>query len=127
LLTKEVVQRLIEQELNKSEEEGMQLFGAYSNGIISQEEYENRLKTLRGYGVWWGAEAACSLHQAEINHTKRLENGLYEISATCDMVLTSSHRTYGFDGTEEWHSKAMVIMKIDNALAVKEFDFQWAR
>ena len=123
--TREVIQKIIHQELNKREKEGIEVYKQYSNKIITEKEYKNRVKVVKGYGVWCGTESSWSLKEVELNFAKKLEKGLHEISATCIMELSSA-RVYSFDKPPQ-EGIATVIMKVNDAFEVKEFNFRWKK
>lgn len=122
-LNDELVGQLIGQELSKSETEGMELFLRLSSQTMTEEEYERRMKTVRGYRVWWTSDASASLEQVKINSVNRLAEGLYEVSARCLLGIARA-REY-IPGQTPEINVATVRMKVTNSLEVKEFNFQW--
>jgi hypothetical protein len=123
--TEGVIKELIRQELDKWEEKGMELTKKYFDGKITEEEYKNKFKVLKGYRVWWGVEAKWVLTKVEVDYVKKLKEGLYEISTACKMEYLSSHQVAGFDESSSSESIAAIKMKIDDVLQVKEFSFHW--
>ncbi len=127
-ITEEVIEKLIHHELEKGEKEFMELFKAAEMGEITQEEFRNKSRALRGYGVWWGSESSYSLGKVEVNYVRKLEETRYEISATCDMYYVSSHVYWEENGIPDYAKKpkkAAVKIRVNNALEVEEFIFQW--
>jgi|GEM_PF-5312503 hypothetical protein len=90
-ITEEVIKELIRKELEKGEKELMELFRALEMGKITQEEFRDKSGTLWGYSLWWSSESSHSLGKVEVNYVKKLEESLYEISATIDMYYESGH------------------------------------
>jgi|GEM_PF-2174544 hypothetical protein len=131
MLTKEVIEKLVRRELEKGEKEFGELFTAAQEGRITWEEFRDKSRTLQGYGVWWSSEAHYSLGKVEVNEVNELGDGLYEISATCDMFYESGHIVWGEGGELEEYAirpkKASVKIKlrVNDALKVEEFNFRW--
>jgi hypothetical protein len=119
----EVITKLIRQELERSEREGIELYQKLSQESITEEERKQRLREVRGYGLWWGVDSGVYLKEARVDQVKRLGEGLYEVSATCTMEIARARELLPGESPEE--STARVRMKINEALVVEEFDFQW--
>ncbi|OFV68392.1 MAG: hypothetical protein SCAL_000068 [Candidatus Syntrophoarchaeum caldarius] len=128
-ITEGVIEKLIHRELEKGEKELMELFRAVEMGKMSQEKFKDKSRVLQGYGVWWGSESSHSLSKVKVNYIKKLEEDLYEISATCEMYYESGHVYWEEDGTVPEYAdkprKSAVKMIVNGGLEVKEFDFQW--
>ena len=128
-ITEGVIEKLIRYELERGEKELIELFRAVDMGKMSQEEFKNKSKELQGYGVWWGSESSHSLGKVEVNYVKKLEEDFYEISVTCEMHYESGHVYWDENGTVPEYAdkpkKAVIKMIVNEALEVKEFDFQW--
>jgi hypothetical protein len=122
-ITGEVVERLIRQELDKSAREGMELYSKLCQEAMPEEECKERLKAVRGYGVWWGTDSGASLKEAKVDRVKKLEEGGYEVSATCVLEISRARELLPGESPEE--GTARVKMKLNEALVVEEFDFRW--
>jgi hypothetical protein len=122
-ITGEVVERLIEQELDKSSREGIELYMRLCQEPMTEEERKERLKTIRGYGVWWSTDSGVRLKRAKVADVKKLREGGYEVSATCILEIETAHELLPGEFSEE--NIAKVRMKVSDTLEVEEFDFQW--
>ncbi|NVM05022.1 MAG: hypothetical protein HWN67_22055 [Candidatus Helarchaeota archaeon] len=121
--TDENIKKIIRKELQKDEDEGMKLYQQLFNRKITEEEFNNKIKSTKGYNIWWGVESSWSLKNVKINSIKELEKGLFEISTTCTMERYSSH-TFSPD-EHALESIATIIIKVNDALKVREFNFKW--
>lgn len=121
--TDENIKKIIRKELQKDEDEGMALYQQRFNREITEEEFNNKIKSIKGYNTWWGTESSWSLKKVKIDSIKELEKGLFETSTTCTMEHYSSHT---FSPNEHaLESVATIIIKINEALEVMEFNFKW--
>jgi hypothetical protein len=73
--------------------------------------------------VWWGTDSGASLKEAKVDRVKKLEEGGYEVFATC--VLEISRARVLLPGESPEEGTARVKMKLNEALEVEEFDFRW--
>ncbi|MFX1451260.1 MAG: hypothetical protein ACFFCM_10485 [Promethearchaeota archaeon] len=118
-----IIKNLIREELQKNEDEGMDLYQELFNRKITEEEFNNKIKLIKGYNIWWGVESSWSLKKVKIKSIKEFEKELYEIITDCNMERYSSHT---FDSnTPPFESIAKITLKVNDALEVKEFDFRW--
>ncbi|MFX0136182.1 MAG: hypothetical protein ACFFDN_21260 [Candidatus Hodarchaeota archaeon] len=121
--TDEIIKKIIKKELQKDEDAGMALYQQLFNRKITEEEFNNKIKSTKGYNIWWGVESSWSIKKVKVNSIKELGKGLYEISTTCTMERYSSH---AFSPNEHaLESVATIVIKINEALEVREFNFKW--
>ncbi len=121
--TEKTIKKIIKKELQKDEDEGMELYQKLFNKKITKEEFNNKLKSLKGYNIWWGVESSWVLKEIKVNSIKELEKGIFEISTTCTMERYSSH-TFSED-EHALESIAKIKIKINDILEVDEFIFKW--
>jgi len=130
-ISREIIEKLLRHELERGEKEFIDLFRAVEAGKITQEELRERNKTLQGYGVWWGSESSYSLGRMEINYVIKLEEGCYEILATCDMHYESSHVHWEENGEIPEYArepkKAVVRMRVNDVLELRNSTFNGFR
>ncbi len=121
--TDKIIKKRIKKELQKDEDEGMELYQKLFNRKITEEEFHNKIKSLKGYNIWWGVESSWTLKKVKINFIKELEKGLFEIATTCTMERYSSH-SFSPDAPP-FESIATIIMKVNDTFEVKDFNFRW--
>jgi hypothetical protein len=122
-ITREVVEKLIRQEIDRSEREGMELYMRLSQEAMTEEERKEKLKAVRGYGVWWGIDSGVYFKEAKVDRVKKLEDGGYEVSATCTLEIERARELLPEESPEE--GTARVKMRLNEDLEVEEFDFRW--
>jgi hypothetical protein len=93
--------------------------------VMSRELWKDEEKVERRPGHWWCAEEewAYTLREIKIDHVKRLGEGGYEVSATCNMELETA-QVYGPDNPPG-ESLGRVRVKVNEDLKVEEFDYKW--
>jgi len=121
--SEEIVKKLIEEEIDRSTKEGMELYLKLSQELMTESEPKKRLKAMRGYGVWWSTDSGVFLKDVKISYVKKLEEELYEISALCRMEIQRARELLPDESPEE--GSATITMKVDEKFDVKEFNFQW--
>ena len=121
-------EELVRRELGRGEEELGGILGAVQRGEMPRQEAEERARKLRGYGVWWGGEAAYAPGKVEVTAVRELAGGLCEISAVCEMHYLSSHWAAEEGGPPQDSlppRKAEVVVVVDRGLEAVEFRFRW--
>ncbi|MFQ6051739.1 MAG: hypothetical protein ACE5K4_08605 [Candidatus Hydrothermarchaeota archaeon] len=73
--------------------------------------------------MWWSTDSGADLKQVEIEYVKKLEEELYEARSTCIIKITRAKEYHPSEPPEE--STARITMKVNDALHVEEFDFEW--
>jgi len=85
-IPEEVIIELIRRELEKGENEFIELLEKIQERKITQEEFRERCALLQGFGKWWGSESRYSLGKVEIDSVMESVTEVekhYEISAVC--------------------------------------------
>ena len=115
--------RVIKKELDRPERESNDLYNAFLNNEMTQEELDIAMKGLDGFGIWWGAEASCGLAEIEIKSEEEVEKGLFEIKVSAELHRASA-RVVTEDTPPDVHH-AVITIRIDEKLMLKDFDFKW--
>jgi len=123
-LEAETVRKLIRQELDRAETEGLKLLGGLEGRALSEEERERTLKAIPGYRVWWSANGGVELGETRVISVKALEGGnQYQVVARCSLgVIRATEYELGQPVEENIATVRLVVSK---ALEITGFDFKW--
>jgi hypothetical protein len=121
--SKEALLEIVGKELKKSEKLGLKLYKGFSDGEMSEEEFNRDIKGVKGFGIWWDFDASPNLKGVEVTSVKEIGIALYEVSVACD-IEWSGTKGDRFDRSSR-DERPYIKMTLDNRLALKAFYFHW--
>jgi|Deesub1362A_J573_1020465.scaffolds.fasta_scaffold00194_26 hypothetical protein len=98
---------------------------SFISGVIIEELWKDEDKVEQQGSGWFSREGewSCNLREVKVDDVKKLREGGYEVSATCNMEIQTA-QVYSFDHPPK-EALGRVTVKVNEDLKVEEFDYKW--